>query len=153
MSLNHILTHLSLEISLNHLTYQPMGHINAIKHLCRLQNLFPIGQLLLLQDSSFCSPKDFACYTTISTDNTFGCRVSCTGLYADVEFTEDRILADNVYNVLTDLAAKGPGDIFKIRLSKTVNNIFRRGKRSLQWGPPGTGEEETSDPARWLYRV
>ena len=43
------------------------------------------------QDVKFCSPNDSTCYRELSQD-TSDCDVSCTGLYADVVFTEDKIL-------------------------------------------------------------
>ena len=41
-----------------------------------------------LQSPTFCSPNATSCYTAVSRD-THGCKVACTGLYADVQFTED----------------------------------------------------------------
>ena len=38
--------------------------------------------------SSYCSPNAFSCYEALSKD-THGCRVSCTGIYADVEFAKN----------------------------------------------------------------
>ena len=39
-----------------------------------------------------CSPSAAACYTAVS-KNITGCSVSCTGLYADVQFTEDKLMS------------------------------------------------------------
>ena len=47
---------------------------------------------LSLEKPTFCSPDKSACYTAVSSNIT-GCMVSCTGLYADIDFTEDRLLA------------------------------------------------------------
>ena len=43
------------------------------------------------QDVQFCSPNVSACYKKVQ-DKPSNCGVSCTGLYADVEFTKDTIL-------------------------------------------------------------
>ena len=52
-----------------------------------------------LQDFQWCSPIASACYTTVAKDFLgLDCGVSCTGLYTDVAFTEDKIL-----NLKTDL--------------------------------------------------
>ena len=50
-----------------------------------------------IQDVLFCLPNDFTCYSEVS-QGTSDCDVSCTGLYSDVVFTEDKIL-----NLETDL--------------------------------------------------
>ena len=44
-----------------------------------------------IQDVLFCLPNDFTCYSEVS-QATSDCDVSCTGLYSDVVFTEDKIL-------------------------------------------------------------
>ena len=38
--------------------------------------------------SNFCSPNASTCYQALAKDN-HGCRVSCTGLYADLTYTND----------------------------------------------------------------
>ena len=38
--------------------------------------------------ATLCSPAAMACYTQVARED-FGCRDSCTGLYADVEYTKD----------------------------------------------------------------
>ena len=60
-----------------------------------------------LQDISYCLPSSSPCYTAVSTTDTYNCSVSCTGLYADVEFTEDQVLVDSVQKELTQLVAIG----------------------------------------------
>ena len=50
------------------------------------------GPLLNIQEFTLCSPKKSACYTAVSRNITV-CSASCTGLYADVQFTEDRIIS------------------------------------------------------------
>ena len=58
---------------------------------------------MLLQVSSYCSPNASSCYEALSKD-TYGCRVSCTGLYADVEVeVED----DSTRQMFGILAANG----------------------------------------------
>ena len=52
-----------------------------------------LSSALTLKDPTFCSPNASACYSAIS-KQTHGCRVSCTGLYADVWFIKDTILKD-----------------------------------------------------------
>ena len=69
--------------------------------LSLLQNFKPS------QDPIFCSPKAFSCYSEISKTDTYGCGVSCTGLYADVHFTEDKLLGKSLEQIVTELAAKG----------------------------------------------
>ena len=62
---------------------------------------------LNIQDVTFCPPSASGCYTAVLRNIT-GCTVSCTGLYADVQFTEDRILSpDTTMEALQDLAAVG----------------------------------------------
>ena len=47
----------------------------------------------VMQDYHWCSPTASVCYTTVSQETLIaGCDVSCTGLYADVTFTEDTVL-------------------------------------------------------------
>ena len=50
-----------------------------------------LSSALSLKKPIFCSPDQSACYTAVS-KNITGCTLSCTGLYADVQFAEDRIL-------------------------------------------------------------
>ena len=47
------------------------------------------------------------CYTAVSTTDTYNCSVSCTGLYADVQFTEDHVLRDSVLKEVAEMLAKG----------------------------------------------
>ena len=44
-----------------------------------------------LQNQTFCPPTSSGCYRTVALAD-HGCRVSCTGLYADVGFTPDNLL-------------------------------------------------------------
>jgi hypothetical protein len=39
---------------------------------------------------SSCSPNGTACYSSLATDS-LGCRVSCTGLYADADVRKDTL--------------------------------------------------------------
>ena len=64
------------------------------------------------QDDMFCSPNDSPCLASVSTTHTYGCEVSCTGLYADVHFTEDNILSKSWQQTVTELAAKGEDSYF-----------------------------------------
>ena len=68
--------------------------------------------LFHLQKVSFCLPSSFTCYTAVSTTDTYGCNVSCTGLYADVAFTEDQVLSDSVHQKLAEVLAKGKCSLF-----------------------------------------
>ena len=36
---------------------------------------------------------DAFCYEAVSVTANFGCQVSCSGLYADVQFTEDKVVS------------------------------------------------------------
>ena len=58
---------------------------------------------LSLTSPTFCSPNASDCYTAVIRED-HNCLVSCTGLFADVRFTEDRLLAENI---LEDITAKG----------------------------------------------
>ena len=49
--------------------------------------LFLSSTLLNFQGHRICTPNETVCATEIRKDP-FGCRVSCTGLYADVSFSE-----------------------------------------------------------------
>ena len=62
-----------------------------------IDNFLPVNKVVYIQDVQFCSPEDSACYTSVSKE-TSDCDISCIGLYADVVFTEDKIL-----NLKTDL--------------------------------------------------
>ena len=44
----------------------------------------------IFQAPVFCSPNASDCYMTVS-EKTHGCRVSCTGLYADIEHNDDKM--------------------------------------------------------------
>ena len=58
--------------------------------LIRLEVLYVIQKNLLypLQVYNICTPNETACTTAMRKDS-FGCRVSCTGLNADVSISED----------------------------------------------------------------
>ena len=43
----------------------------------------------LPQEAPFCSLDDSDCYQDVSRDDSFGCQASCTGLYADVDFSQN----------------------------------------------------------------
>ena len=45
-----------------------------------------------LQDVNICGPMDDSCYRKISTEG-FGCKPSCTALYADVRFADEKSTA------------------------------------------------------------
>ena len=76
---------------------QTNGYIKAVEAKCGCVP-WALSSALPLEDPVFCSPKSSSCYTTVSRDDQ-GCRVSCTGLYADVEFIEDKILKTK-YNIV-----------------------------------------------------
>ena len=50
----------------------------------------------MFQSPSFCAPNASSCYRAVSTSDTYGCLVSCTGLYADMTFSEDSLYKDIV---------------------------------------------------------
>ena len=54
-----------------------------------------LSSALSLKKPTFCSPDKSACYTAVSRNIT-DCMVSCTGLYADVQFSEDRLLGKDL---------------------------------------------------------
>ena len=81
---------------------QTRGYVREVLAQCGCVP-WALSSALSLKDPIFCSPRDSPCYTAVSSNIT-GCRVSCTGLYADVQFTEDKILAKDV---IGDLTAKG----------------------------------------------
>ena len=56
-----------------------------------------LADALEIKDPIFCAPNASTCYTAVS-KNTYSCMVSSTGLCADVQFTEDRILAKDNKN-------------------------------------------------------
>ena len=62
----------------------------ALTSKVRPLQLFPLLQFLF-KAVQFCSPTASTCYTAVL-EETSDCDVSCTGLYADVVFTEDKIL-------------------------------------------------------------
>ena len=64
----------------------------------------------IIQDIPYCPPTASPCYTSVSTTDTYGCKVSCTGLYADVRFTQDKLFVTDIQDVVARLAAKGNFD-------------------------------------------
>ena len=62
--------------------------------------------LLHFEDASICPPPSTPCYLAISTADTYGCNVSCTGLYADVGFIEDQVLSDSVPKEVAEMLAR-----------------------------------------------
>ena len=77
------------------------------------------------QATNYCtpSPASYSCYTNISTQD-FGCRKSCTGIYADVLHTEDvKAMADpQVLKVIEEYQS------YKYSLARNI--IFDGDKRS-----------------------
>ena len=63
------------------------GYIKEVMKECGCVP-WALADALERKDPIFCAPNASTCYK-----NTYSCMVSCTGLYADVQFTEDRILA------------------------------------------------------------
>ena len=43
----------------------------------------------------------------VSTTDTYNCNVSCTGLYADIEFTDDQVLSDSIHKEVAEVLARG----------------------------------------------
>ena len=66
-----------------------------------------------MKDVHFCSINASACYTEISQE-TSDCLIPCTGLYADVVFTEDKIL-----DTKTPFSGRHFGDTIKIYRDET----------------------------------
>ena len=57
-----------------------------------INTCFLVTNVPNIQDIQFCSLEDSACYTAVS-QQTSDCDISCTGLYADVVFNEDKVLS------------------------------------------------------------
>jgi hypothetical protein len=53
------------------------------------------------QAGRYCSPNGTACCSNIDIDS-LGCRVSCTGLYADTIFVHDKEEQNNMFQRLQD---------------------------------------------------
>ena len=87
---------------------QTRGYLESVQAKCGCVP-WALSSALILEDMkgmgtpTFCSPRDYNCYTAVS-KNITGCRVSCTGLYADVHFVEDRLLSNDNEK---DLQAEG----------------------------------------------
>ena len=77
-------------------------YIESVQSQCRCVP-WALSSALSLKKTTFCSPDQSDCYTAVSRNIT-GCMVSCTGLYADVQFSEDMLLNK-------DLTAKGKQNI------------------------------------------
>ena len=80
---------------------------NTIFEACS-EFLYRFLQYPPTQGLPFCAPTSSDCYTAASSAPQ-GCRTSCTGLYADVEFTEDKVL--------------GPG--FTMETIQTLRNLHQ----------------------------
>ena len=80
---------------------------SALHYKIRLELYHDMCRLLNIQDITFCAPSAAGCYTAVSRNWT-DCSVSCTGLYADVQFTEDRVLhPGNTMEAVLHLTAIG----------------------------------------------
>ena len=66
---------------------------------------------LLLQASSYCSPNAFTCYESLSKDN-YGCKVSCTGLYADVNADVELEVSDDRARKMLSILANGGENLY-----------------------------------------
>ena len=75
---------------------QTKGYVKEVMKECGCVP-WALSDALKIKDPIFCAPNASACYTAVS-KNTYSCLVSCTGLYADVQFTTDRILAKDNKN-------------------------------------------------------
>ena len=85
------------------------------------------------QDFDFCTPIAFDCYTTIA-KNITGCDVSCTGLYADVQFTEDKVLSQTLREDIQTVKAsievlKGMHRADKQELAADIKMVAAAGKK------------------------
>ena len=64
---------------------------------------------ILLQDIPHCLPNASSCYSAMA-ENSFGCMISCTGIYSDITFAEQQItgpLRKTVPNMISSLAEEG----------------------------------------------
>ena len=79
-----------------------------------------------VQVSKICSPNQTACSTQMKKDS-FGCRVACTGLYADVSYSkgspEDTTMDDEDRILDTEVFSKLVND-YKDFKSKFVRNLI-----------------------------
>ena len=46
----------------------------------------------IAQVPRYCTPMDSACYKAVSITDSYSCKVACSGLFADVQFSDDDIL-------------------------------------------------------------
>ena len=116
------------------------------KHLFHVLSNLP-------QATNYCTPAAFSCYSNISTQD-FGCRKSCTGLYADVQHTKDAGLMNNqqvlriekdyhrykrdfARNIIFDGARRIKGEL-KFSYEHYLNILFRK-ECSL---PPATNGQD-----------
>ena len=93
--------------------------------------------IFYLQEVSFCPPSSAPCYSAVSTTDTYGCKVSCTGLYADVEFTEDQVLVDTFDSMKEELAQL-------IVRGKYLSNLFMHhltGGKAVHFSRSREGED------------
>ena len=58
--------------------------------------------MISVQDVNICGPMDDSCYRNISTEG-FGCKPSCTALYADIFTKEAQKMEAKKLRRLTDL--------------------------------------------------
>ena len=90
--------------------------------------------LFLIQDFDFCTPMAFDCYTTLARNMT-GCDVSCTGLYADVQFTEDKVLSQSLREDIQESieAFKGKHRADKQELAADIRIVAAAGNNLWQF--------------------
>ena len=84
---------------------QSKSYIEKVESRCSCVP-WSLSSALPFLDPTFCSPADHACYSAIPV-HTPACRISCTGLYADVHFEEDKLLSYTDNDLLKDLTEKG----------------------------------------------
>ena len=80
----------------------------------------------------FCSPNASTCYTDVS-DETSGCNVSCTGLYADVVFTEDTVLNTRAPFSVNAWGTRLTVQNYKPNQHKEMQNLHRLLKKYTEY--------------------
>ena len=83
--------------------------------------------IISVQDVNICGPMDNSCYRNISTEG-FGCKPSCTALYADVFTKEAQKMEAKKLRRLTDLY-----DNYKSKIAP-----------NLEFSPSGNGNQSES---------
>ena len=75
--------------------------------------------MISVQDVNICGPMDDSCYRGISSGS-FGCKPSCTALYADVRFADEKSTAaqEMVFKKFRRLT-----DLYEKYKSKIVPNL------------------------------